>query len=68
MCGSEVKVLTFLFFLDDILKQTAYLSNRANLEHHPLSKYTSLPSPHPTQCFFYKNLSLNDKMFPVAVF
>ena len=52
MCGSEVKVLTFFIFLDDILKQTAYLSKRANLEHHPLSKYTSLPSPHPTQCFF----------------
>ena len=67
MCGSEVKVLTFFYFLDDILKQTAYLSKRANLEHHPLSKYTSLPSPHPN-VYFLKNLSLNDKMFPVAVF
>ena len=53
MCGSEVKVLTFFYFLDDILKQTAYLSKRANLEHHPLSKYTS-PPPTPPHVFFKK--------------
>jgi hypothetical protein len=54
MCGSEVKVLTFFIFLDDILKQTAYLSKRAHLEHHPLSKYTPPFPPQPHLMFFSK--------------